>query len=191
MFDQLLEKIALGLDTCRIPYMLIGGQAVLLYGEPRLTRNIDITLGFGPERAQAIVELVITWGWQVLVDSPKEFVQRTMVMPCLDPISDIRIDFIFSTSVYEHQAMQRVRRVAIGKTQVCFASVEDLIIHKTIAGRPRDLEDVRGILLKTPAIDLAYVRHWLSEFDRSLSESFLQRFEDLWNLTQRLQGGSP
>ena len=25
--------------------MLIGGQAVLLYGEPRLTRDIDITLG--------------------------------------------------------------------------------------------------------------------------------------------------
>jgi len=25
--------------------MVIGGQAVLLYGEPRLTKDIDITLG--------------------------------------------------------------------------------------------------------------------------------------------------
>ncbi|GAH87084.1 unnamed protein product, partial [marine sediment metagenome] len=25
--------------------MIIGGQAVLLYGEPRLTRDIDVTLG--------------------------------------------------------------------------------------------------------------------------------------------------
>jgi hypothetical protein len=27
--------------------MIIGGQAVLLYGEPRLTKDIDITLGRG------------------------------------------------------------------------------------------------------------------------------------------------
>lgn len=29
--------------------MIIGGQAVLLYGEPRLTRYIDITLGIDTE----------------------------------------------------------------------------------------------------------------------------------------------
>jgi hypothetical protein len=43
MFQQLLETIALGLEKRGIPYMVIGGQAVLLYGEPRLTRDIDVT----------------------------------------------------------------------------------------------------------------------------------------------------
>jgi len=27
--------------------MVIGGQAVFLYGEPRMTKDIDITLGMG------------------------------------------------------------------------------------------------------------------------------------------------
>jgi hypothetical protein len=45
MFTQLLERIAHGLDERQIPYMVIGGQAVLIYGEPRLTRDIDITVG--------------------------------------------------------------------------------------------------------------------------------------------------
>jgi hypothetical protein len=44
MFEQLLEAIAWGLERLGIPYMLIGGQAVLLYGEPRLTRDIDTLL---------------------------------------------------------------------------------------------------------------------------------------------------
>jgi len=44
MFQQLLEKIALGLEGRSIPYMVIGGQAVLLHGEPRLTKDIDLTL---------------------------------------------------------------------------------------------------------------------------------------------------
>jgi hypothetical protein len=36
--------MAAGLNEQNIPYMIIGGQAVLLYGKPRLTRDIDITL---------------------------------------------------------------------------------------------------------------------------------------------------
>ena len=47
MFQKLLKKIANELNAHNIPYMVIGGQAVLIYGEPRLTKDIDITLGVG------------------------------------------------------------------------------------------------------------------------------------------------
>ena len=42
MFTELLKKLARGLDSAGIPYMVFGGQAVLLHGEFRVTRNIDI-----------------------------------------------------------------------------------------------------------------------------------------------------
>ena len=51
----------------------------------------------------------------------------------LEPITGIRIDFIFSFSAYEKQALKRINRVNIGKAQVCFASVEDMVIHKIVA----------------------------------------------------------
>ena len=54
MFERLLKSIAQGLERLGIPYMLIGGQAVLLYGEPRLTRDIDVTLGVGLERFEEV-----------------------------------------------------------------------------------------------------------------------------------------
>jgi hypothetical protein len=41
MFEELLARLGSALDKHSIPYMIIGGQAVLLYGEPRLTRDID------------------------------------------------------------------------------------------------------------------------------------------------------
>src|SRR5208283_335358 len=141
MFNQLLERSALGLDERQIPYMVIGGQAVLIYGEPRLTRDIDITLGVGPEHLADVLELAWASGWRVLVEKPDEFVQRTMVLPLDDPQSGIRIDLIFSFSPYEREAMDRVRRVSIGKSTVRFAAPEDVIVHKITAGRPRDLED--------------------------------------------------
>jgi hypothetical protein len=41
MFAALLERVARKLEDLDVPYVVIGGQAVLLYGEPRLTRDIN------------------------------------------------------------------------------------------------------------------------------------------------------
>jgi predicted nucleotidyltransferase len=88
-----------------------------------------------------------------------------MVLPALDTATGIRVDFIFSFTPYEKGAIARSRKVSIGGEDVAFATAEDLIIHKIFAGRPRDLEDVRSVLLRNPSQDLDYIRQWLREFD--------------------------
>jgi len=45
VFDRLLARIAKNLDAAKIPYRIIGGKAILQFGEPRLTKDIDVTLG--------------------------------------------------------------------------------------------------------------------------------------------------
>ena len=57
MFQELLKKPANELKAKEIPYMIISGQAVLLYGEPRLTKDIGDTLGLGIEGLSIIKEL--------------------------------------------------------------------------------------------------------------------------------------
>jgi predicted nucleotidyltransferase len=64
---------------------------------------------------------------------------------------------------------------------VKFASLEDLIIHKIIAGRPRDIEDVKSILLKNPNFDEEYISKQLREFGQLQCEDFLKRFEEILN----------
>ena len=185
MFQQLLVELARALNRREIEYMIIGGQAVLIYGEFRLTRDIDITLGVGEERLQEILDLATELRLHVSVEHPQEFVRDTMVLPCLDPASDIRIDFIFSNSEYERQALQRVHRVSLGEEEICYASLEDLVIHKMITARPRDLEDVRSILLKNQNVDQEYIQSWLGQFEEALDMSFLSMFETLWKETQK------
>ncbi len=58
--SNLLVDIAKALDELGLPYMIIGGQAVLIYGEPRLTRDIDITLGLTPDALPQVLEVVET-----------------------------------------------------------------------------------------------------------------------------------
>ena len=61
---------------------------------------------------------------------------------------------------------------------VRFASPEDVIIHKVLAGRPRDLEDVRSILRKR-TVDIDDIRKWLRQFEATLETDYTARFEDV------------
>lgn len=167
MFETLLARLAQALDAADISYMVIGGQAVLLYGAPRLTQDVDVTLGVAPDRLADVLGVIEAVGLRPLVE-PDPFVSETLVLPCEDETTGVRIDLVFSFEGYERTAMQRVRSVEVHGTPVRFTSVEDLIIQKLIAGRPRDLEDVRGILIRQPEADLDYVRQWLGEFDSAL-----------------------
>lgn len=180
MFEELLAKLGMALDEHNIPYMVIGGQAVLLYGEPRLTRDIDVTLGVGVNALPQIVEISQKLHLKSLSTNIVEFVEQTMVLPSQDEVTGIRVDFIFSFTSYERQAIQRARGVSIQKATVKFASPEDVIIHKIFSGRARDIDDVRSILFKNPSIDTSYIKKWLAEFDESLSgEEFLKKFEEI------------
>lgn len=183
MFPELLARIAGELDSRGLPYMVIGGQAVLLYGEPRLTRDIDITLGVGKESLPQLVEAAAACGLEPIPKNFEEFVGRTMVLPAADRKSGIRVDFIFSFTPYERQAIERARRTRLGGAEVNFAAPEDLIIHKLFAGRPQDEADVRSVIAKNRDIDADYIRRWLKEFDAAFpGKGFAAGFD-------RLMGG--
>lgn len=97
-----------------------------------------------------------------------------------DKESGIRVDFIFSFIPYERQAIERAKPVLLKGEPVMFATAEDVIIHKCFAGRPRDLEDARSILIKNPDLDRAYIRHRLKALETVPERSGLSRiFEDL------------
>lgn len=180
MFEEILANIGKTLPARSIPYMVIGGQAVLLYGEPRVTRDIDVTLGVEIDRLEDLLRIAEELSLRVLPDEIKAFVDRTMVLPCLDDGSGIRVDFIFSFTPYEAQAIHRSNRVDIKGVEVCFASPEDVVLHKIFAGRPRDLEDARSILLRNPDLDISYMRDWLDRFDITSEEKgFREIFERL------------
>lgn len=180
-FQGLIARVSRSLEEREIPFMLIGGQAVLLHGEPRLTQDVDVTLGVSPDRVQEILEIVEAARLVVLPEEPAAFARETFVLPAEEPETGLRVDFIFSTTPYESQAIDRAVRVEMEGVEVPFAAVEDLLLHKLFAGRPRDLEDVVGVVRrKGPDIDWEYVRRWAEEFARVPGrESMPQRVEEL------------
>ena len=181
MLEKLIRKIAERLDADKIPYMVIGGQAVLVYGRPRLTRDIDITLGIDADDFALVEKACKKLKLKMLPEKPEDFAKETRVLPAEQQKSGIRVDFVFSFSEYERQSLKRAKRVNINNYPVKFASCEDVIIHKMVAGRAIDEEDVKSILIKNKdSIDLKYVKRWLSQFNKiSEHKGILERFDRL------------
>lgn len=181
MFQELLSKISACLRDHNLPYMIIGGQAILLYGEPRLTRDIDITIGVNTDYLDKLLSITRELNLRPIPKDIESFVTQTMVLPAIDESTGIRVDFIFSFTPYETEAIRRAKEVVILGQGVSFATPEDVIIHKIFAGRPRDREDVRRVVVKNPAIDYGYIRKWLKEFDLATEDrgDFSATFEDI------------
>jgi hypothetical protein len=179
MFQHLLVSLARALDGAHISYMVIGGQAVLLHGEPRLTRDIDVTVGMDASQLQRLLSAVSEAGLIPSVKDVESFVRTTNVLPLVDAGGTIRVDLIFSFTPYEAEAIRRAVPVGFEGGVVRYASVEDLIIHKMVAGRDRDIEDIRGVLARTSGFDKEYVDRWLGSFKEVVGRDLIVEFRKL------------
>lgn len=173
MFEKILARVAKCLRRHKIPYMVIGGQAVLLYGEPRLTRDIDITLGVDADDYKKVLLAAREIPLRPIPSDAEGFAKKNMVLPALEEKTGIRVDFIFSFTPYETQAIKRAVNVTMAGQNVRFASREDVIIHKLFAFRPQDIEDAKSIILKNPDIDTGYISVWLKKFDKAVPDKKL------------------
>ena len=179
MFKTILIEIAQALHAAQIPYIIIGGQAVLVYGEPRMTRDIDITLGVDIDQLARVEDAFLQSQFTSLVNNKKSFIEETRVLPLEHLQSHIRVDLIFSFSPYEQQAIARARQILFDDVAVSYATPEDVIIHKLFAGRPRDLEDVKGILLHQATLDQQYIQRWLQSFEEVVGRKLVQEYRQL------------
>jgi predicted nucleotidyltransferase len=163
--SSLVAALARGLAGAGLPFMLIGGQAVLVHGRPRLTEDIDVALGVGPDRLTDVLDACGTIGLTPLPADVEHFVRDTFVLPCRHPGSGLRVDLVFSNTPYERQAIERADHLTIGGADVPVATAEDLILHKLFAGRSRDIEDAESVVRrKREALDWDYLVRWAREF---------------------------
>ncbi len=78
--------------------------------------------------------------------------------------SGIDLDLTFGGLPFEVDAVSNSDRHEIAGLSVRLPRVEDLLIMKAIAHRPKDLQDIEGLLRAHPHADVTRVRQWVREF---------------------------
>ncbi len=166
-----------------ISYAIIGGMALQHWGKPRFTQDIDIALLVTLGEEEALLEKILA------VFSPRAIAFTLKNRVCLVKSKEgYPIDISLGIPGYEEEVMKRAVSCKLGGDQVvkiCFA--EDLIIHKIIAGRPQDLNDIETVIMRQgKKLDVAYIRKWLKEFSVLLeSKDLIGRFENFWECLRK------
>ena len=172
--QQTLADLATKLSELGIPYMLIGGMANAIWGEPRATLDIDVTIEVDESRKDSVID-ALCGCYDALVDSPQEFVGTTRVLP-LRASSGVRIDLIFSLLPFEQEAIQRAVEIEIGGASVSVCTAEDLILLKIFSDRERDINDAHAVCLRQfKQLDLDYLEPRIDELSKLLNRPELMQ----------------
>jgi len=154
-------------------WYVFGAQAVIAYGVPRLSADVDVTLFIESDEPERLVAAMQDGGFDLLVNDP-DFVKRTRVMPFAHRATAMPVDIVFAGSGLEREFLDRAEPVDIGGIVVPLIHAEDLMIAKILAGRPKDIEDARA-LWKTRGTELdgERIRRVLRLLEEALSQSDL------------------
>jgi hypothetical protein len=166
-----LADLVKWLDVTKMPSMIIGGVAASILGQPRLTQDVD-ALAILPEADWAnAVSTAASHGILPRIENPLEFARRSRVLLMRHAASGINIDLTFGRLSFEQAAIDHSEIHDIGGLRVRLPRVEDLLIMKAIARRPKDMQDIEGLLAAHPEADLVNVRHLVREFATAMSMS--------------------
>lgn len=128
-------------------FCFIGALAVLRWGEPRLTQDVDLTIvtGFGGE--DAFVDALLG-RFQGRLPDARQFALLNRVA-LLQSESGIPIDVALGAMPFEERAVQRASAFALpGGVALTTCGAEDLVVLKAFAGREKDWLDIEGIALR-------------------------------------------
>ncbi len=153
--EAALVQLARVLDAAGLPYMVIGGMANAVWGVPRATLDVDATVWTDGDPADTLP--VFDGPFRVRPADPRAFLEQTRVLP-LETHDGVRLDIIFGLLPFEEEAIYRAVFRNVAGVPIRFCTAEDLVLLKLVSLRPRDREDVRGILLTCRAtLDRAYL----------------------------------
>lgn len=155
-------------------WYVFGAQAVALYGVQRTSADIDVTIALGEVTSRELVAAAARAGLRARF-ADDEFVMATRVIPMVHTATGWPLDVVLAGPGLEQLFVASARRLRLGKITVPVIAPEHLVATKLLAGRPKDLEDVRALLAE-PELDLdrAALDELLAMIEQALDRSDLR-----------------
>ena len=174
--DKLIESLVAlqtQLGQAGIQSAAVGAIALSVWGEPRLTRDVDVKVMLQRQDAARLLEIIAA-DYVALLPDPLVSLRRTGILFVQDRWST-RLDLLLADTSFDMEAIRRSVPVELqpeATVQVCTA--EDLIIYKLVSTRPRDHADAESVIHRQGnLLDDDYVLDWLRQFEIALDDSTL------------------
>jgi len=135
-----IEDLLRSLNAHKVDYVIIGATAFPPHGYARATLDIDLFIRPEPQNVSRVLDALRNFGYDLtditLEDllTKKILIRQYLVETDIHPfVSGVTFDQVWGNKISG----------TFGKEKVYYASLNDIILMKEAAGRPKDLEDLR------------------------------------------------
>jgi predicted nucleotidyltransferase len=169
--ERALVRVATDLAWLKVPWALVGGFAVSVRAEPRLTRDVDVVVAAGADsEAERTVRDLSGRGWRPVEIVEQEALGRiaTARLAFTDEGRDeALLDVLFASSGIESEIARNAEIVeVVPGVAIPVATRADLIALKLLArddrSRPQDADDLAGLIRKASPEELHRTRDALT-----------------------------
>ncbi|MBM3249169.1 MAG: hypothetical protein FJZ11_02655 [Candidatus Omnitrophica bacterium] len=163
MKKSTLDKVYLKtidlLNKEKLTYLIIGGLATGVIGEARLTQDIDVLISIPQYKIKDFFSKAKKIGFSYSPKQVEEDIKLRGVFKLM--LGDFHVDFIIAGMPFEQSAFSRKKKISLYNRVAYFPSPEDLILFKIIASRPKDILDIKAIVLRhRKRLDVTYLKKW-------------------------------
>lgn len=139
-FRELLKL----LEKHEARYLVVGGYAVMLYSEPRWTKDLDLWIALDSPNARAVFRALHEFGAPLTNLTEQDFAAPGYFYQMGNP--PLRVDVMMGIPGGDfNAAWGRRHTIRLGDCPVHFVGKEDLIAIKLASGRDQDVRDVEAI----------------------------------------------
>lgn len=147
-----IKETALAFDrACRVAavrYALVGGFAVMAWGQPRATTDVDALTRLDGVGLNDFVGALAAEGLRVAREDLEDAVDEGGHVTVFDAQSSYHVDLKPARTDAEKDQVETATEVAFETGRLRVASAEHTVAYKLLYGSERDLQDARSILAK-------------------------------------------
>ena len=145
LLNRDFEDLIHCLNVAEAKYVVVGAYAVIIYTEPRYTKDIDFLIETTPENAKKVYDALKDFGAPLHDVTVEDFCKPDMVYQI--GIEPNRIDIIMGIKGLSFDDLWGKKQpFQYGKENTFVIDLENLIRSKQIAGRPEDEKDISKLL---------------------------------------------
>ena len=151
------------LEAERVPFVVIGGLAASLQGEPRNTEDADFMITLPATKVHRLAQKAKELGFDIEPDlAETQWLGSGVIRLWLGPAGNqTAVDLMNCNSEFLRQAAWRAQPARCLGHQVSIASPEDMLLFKCCAWRPKDIPDAIAIADRHKGrLDASYLRQW-------------------------------
>jgi hypothetical protein len=178
--EDALAALQRALSELDAPWMVIGGIAVIAHGVQRMTTDIDAVVRGDAVQVRSLLKSLRHQQIAPRIADAEAFAATNLVLLARHRPTEVDLDLSLGWTSFEHEALAARAATRYGKVSVPMAQVDDLIVFKAIAGRPRDIEDAVTLLALYPDTDMRRVRARVRALSRAAEAPELEQgLEDI------------